>query len=93
MRVQPRLVVYGHMHEGYGTEEMVYDRVGKAYEEISGQEGGWESLLGMVRGVLLGYMVPKSWRHPVRKTTFVNAAVVEGKENHRVKNQAVVVQI
>ena len=93
MRVQPRLVVYGHLYEGYGTEEMVYDRVRKAYEEISGQQGGWENLLGMAWGVLLGYVVPKSWRYPVRKTTFVNAAVVEGRENHRVKNEAVVVQI
>ena len=93
MRVQPRLVVYGHIHEGYGTEEMVYDRVGKAYEEISGQEGGWESLLGMAWCVLLGRLVPKSWRHAVRKTTFINAAVVEGQEDHRVKNEAIVVQI
>ena len=91
--MQPRLVVYGHIHEGYGTEEMVYDRVGKAYEEISGQEGGWESLLGMAWGVVLGHLVSKSWRHPVRKTTFVNAAVVEGRENHRVKNEAIVVKL
>ena len=93
MRVQPRLVVYGHIHEGYGTEETVYDRVGKAYEEISGQGAGWKSLLGMAWGVVLGYLVPKTWRHPVRKTTFVNAAVVEGRENDRVKDEAIVVQI
>ncbi|KAM0804880.1 hypothetical protein BDR22DRAFT_878873 [Usnea florida] len=93
MRVQPRLVVYRHIHEGHGTEEIVYDRVGKAYEEIFGQPGRWDSLLGMAWGVLLGYLVPKSWRHLLRKITFVNAAVVEGCENYVVKNEAVVVQI
>ena len=91
--MQPRLVVYGHIQEGYGTEERVYDGVGKAYEEISGQQAGWESLIGMAWGVLLEYLVPKSWRHPVSKTTFVNAAVVEGWENYMVKNEAIVVQI
>ena len=93
MRAQPRLVVYGHIHEGCGTEEMVYDRVEKAYEEISGHGAGLQSLLGMAWGVLLGYFVPKSWRHSLRKTTFVNAAVVEGWDNYSVKNEAVVVQI
>ncbi|KAF7507691.1 hypothetical protein GJ744_010244 [Endocarpon pusillum] len=28
-RVQTQLVVYGHIHIGYGVEERVYDRVGK----------------------------------------------------------------
>lgn len=47
VRVRPRLVVYGHIHVGHGIEESVYDRVGKVYEQISGQLAGWESLVGI----------------------------------------------
>ena len=93
MRVRPRLVVFGHIHVGHGIEERVYDRVEKAYEQISGQLGGWGSLAGMVWGVMGGYLIPRSWRQPEKRTTFVNAAVVEGWENHVVKNEAVVLQI
>ena len=92
MRVRPRLVVYGHIHVGHGIEERVYDRVGKAYERISGQ-GGWGSLVGMAWGVMCGYLIPKTWRESGRRTTFVNAAVVEGWENHVVKKEAIVLQI
>lgn len=93
VRVQPCLVVYGHIHVGYGTEERVYDQVGKAYEHISGQGAGWGTLLGMAWGVAWGYLIPRSWRRSERRTTFVNAAVVEGWENHKVKNEAVVLQV
>lgn len=92
VRVRPRLVVYGHIHVGYGTER-VYDRVGKAYEQVSGNWAGWGSLVGMVWGVMWGILVPRWWRRPEKTTTFVNAAVVEGWENHVVKNEAVVLQI
>lgn len=91
--MRPRLVVYGHIHVAYGTEERIYDRVGKAYEQISGQWAEWGVLAGMAWGVLLGYLIPSLWRHPERRTTFVNAAVVDGWENYIVKNEAVVLQI
>lgn len=93
LRVRPRLVVYGHIHVGYGVEERVYDGVGKAYERISGQFGGWGNLVCIAWGVMWGYLIPRSWRKPERRTTFVNAAVVEGWENHVVKNEAVVLKI
>lgn len=93
VRVRPRLVTYGHIHVGYGTEERVYDRVGKAYEQISGQGAGWGDVVSMAWGVMLGYLIPRSWRQPERRTGFVNAAVVEGWENHIVKNEAVVLQM
>ncbi|CAD6589239.1 MAG: hypothetical protein ASARMPREDX12_003702 [Alectoria sarmentosa] len=93
LRVQPRLVVYGHIHEGYGTEERVYDRVGEAYEQIFGQLGGWVNLASMAWGIMWGYLIPRSLQQPERRTAFVNAAVVEGWENYMVKNEAVVLQI
>ena len=91
--MRPRLIAYGHIHVGYGIEERVYDRLGKAHEHISGQSGGWESLACIAWGVMWGYLVPRSWREPERRTTLVNAAVVEGWGNHVVKNEAVVLQI
>lgn len=93
IRVRPRLVVYGHIHVGHGVEERVYDRVETAYEQISGQWAGWGSLVGMAWGIMWGRLVPTLWRQPERRTTFVNAAVVEGWENHVVKNQAIVLQM
>ena len=93
VRVRPRLVVFGHIHVGYGTEERVYDRVGKAHERLFGQRAGKGNLAGMAWGVMWGYLLPRSWRRTEGRTTFVNAAVVEGWENHVVKNEAIVLQI
>lgn len=90
---RPRLVVYGHIHIGYGVEEKFYDGVGKAYEGIMGQWGGWLSLIAIALGVIWGAMLPRRWRGKEKRTTFVNAAVVEGWEYHEVKNEALVMQM
>ena len=60
VRVRPRLVVFGHIHVGYETEKRVYDRVGKAYEQNSGQEAGKRNLVGMAWGVMWSYLIPRS---------------------------------
>ena len=91
--MRPRLVAYGHIHVGYGTEERVYDGVGEAYEQISGQLGGCVNLASMAWGIMWGCLIPRLWRQLERRTTFVNAAVVEGWENYIVKNEAVVLQL
>ena len=93
VRVRPRLVVFGHIHVGYGIEERVYDRVGRAFEGIEGGWGGWGDLLGMLGAVIGGWIMPRRWRREEGKTTFVNAAVVEGWEEYKVKNEARVVKI
>ena len=92
-RVPPRLVVFGHIHIGYGIEDRVYDSVGKAYEGIIGGQKGWGSLLGMLGGVLLGRLLSQRLRQQLRRTTFVNAAIVEGWEDYKIKNEAVVLII
>lgn len=93
VRVRPRLVVFGHIHVSYGLEERVYDRVGRAYEGIEGGWGGWANLLGMLGAVIRGWIVRGRWRREEGRTSFVNAAVVEGWEEYKVKNGAVVVKI
>lgn len=92
-RARPRLVVYGHIHVGHKMEREVYDGVGRAHEAILGQWGGWGTLFGMALSVLCGWSVPNFMRGAERRTTFVNAAVVEGWEAHVVKHEATVVQI
>ncbi|KAL8924204.1 MAG: hypothetical protein Q9208_004168 [Pyrenodesmia sp. 3 TL-2023] len=92
-RTRPLMVVYGHIHVGHGTEEMVYDTVGRAFEGIQGGWAGWGSLLKMAAGVAWGHLLPQRWRIQVHETTFVNAAVVEGWEDYKVKNEAVVITI
>ncbi|KAL8705184.1 MAG: hypothetical protein Q9201_001684 [Fulgogasparrea decipioides] len=92
-RARPRLVVFGHIHVGYGKDDRVYDRVGRAYEAILGGWGGWGDLAGMAMAVILGRAVPQRWRRRHGTTTFVNAAVVEGWQEYKVKNTAVVLVI
>ncbi|KAL8657203.1 MAG: hypothetical protein Q9226_002143 [Calogaya cf. arnoldii] len=83
VRSRPRLVVFGHIHVGYGSEERVLDTVGRAHEGIAGGWAGWGSLVKMVVAVTCGRIVPQRWRRSRRRTTFVNAAVVEGWEQYK----------
>lgn len=86
-------MVFGHIHVGYGTEEQIYDTVGRAYEGVFGGWAGWEGCMKMAVAVAGGRIVPRKWRKDANRTTFVNAAVVEGWERYKVKNKAVAVRI
>ncbi|KAL8945487.1 MAG: hypothetical protein Q9183_008077, partial [Haloplaca sp. 2 TL-2023] len=92
-RARPRLVVFGHIHVGRGKEEMVSDCVGRADEAIYGGWGGWTNLFSMATATLWAWVLPKRWRRPVKRTTLVNAAVVEGWEKYESKHEAQVVTI
>ncbi|KAL8992693.1 MAG: hypothetical protein Q9169_006907 [Polycauliona sp. 2 TL-2023] len=92
-RSRPRLVVFGHIHVGYGSEEKVLDTIGQIHEGINGGWAGWASLVKMAAAVVGGRILPQRLRREIRRTTYINAAVVEGWENYKVKNEAVVVEI
>ena len=92
-RVGSKLVVFGHIHVGRGKEELVYDRVGRAYEAIFGGWGGWTNLVSMALATLWARLLPKQWRKPEKRTTLVNAAMVEGWEKYESKYEAQVVSI
>lgn len=93
MRVRPRLVVCGHIQVGYGKEERTYDSAAAAHEAIAGSWAGWGSLIVMAFGVFWSRLIPAQWRKCQRRTTFVNAAVVQGCEKYTIKNEAIVVRI
>lgn len=57
-RSRPRLVVFGHIHVGYGIEEKVFDTVGRAHEGIGAGWAGWGSLAEMLVAVVGGRALP-----------------------------------
>lgn len=96
-RLRPRLHVFGHIHAAYGREdEVVLDGVQRAYEDVMVGWGGWATVARMA--ALVSFASFKRWvvrgGRPVqgRGTTFVNAAVVGGRNNELV-NEPVVVDL
>ncbi|KAL8880356.1 MAG: hypothetical protein Q9198_002216 [Flavoplaca austrocitrina] len=92
-RSRPRLVVFGHIHVGNGSEEKVFDTVGRVHEGIAAGWVGWGSLAKMLVAVVGGRAIPQKWRRRLYPTTYANAAVVEGWEDYKVKNPPILVQI
>ncbi|RMZ89803.1 hypothetical protein DV736_g2978, partial [Chaetothyriales sp. CBS 134916] len=104
-RVRPHLVVFGHIHVGYGREDVRYDKPRKLYEQIinfdSHEDGwnpsGWITLLQLaatlIWSLLYLSLLGRKWMpEGERVTRLVNAAVVGG-SNNELKNQAVVVHL
>ena len=104
-RIRPRLVVFGHIHASYGREDVVLDAVQRAYEDVMAGWAGWEGVVWM--GVLCAWARVQGWfarvlrlqglgskgkRSREKVTTFVNAAVVGGKDN-KLRNEAIVFEL
>jgi hypothetical protein len=68
------LHVFGHAHEGYGVENVTFDSVQRAYDDVMMSKGGFWGLLH------LGYSFLRSFFHAdnASLTSFVNAAMVGG---------------
>lgn len=73
-RVRPRLHVFGHIHEGSGTEWMLFDGLQEAYESTIAAGGGILNLL------LTGVELIKTFLRPAMEARclLVNASVVGG---------------
>jgi predicted phosphodiesterase len=96
-RVRPRLVVFGHIHASYGREDVVLDRVRRAYEEILGDWAGWGTLSWIAAGVLFArvrgfFSTREKMMRAERITTFVNAAAVGGMKNE-LRNQPIAIEL
>ncbi|KAL2159886.1 hypothetical protein VTH06DRAFT_2019 [Thermothelomyces fergusii] len=73
-RVRPRLHVFGHVHEGAGTEWLEFDELQDAYERTVLAGGGLRNLVRVLRAFIHALLRP-----PVEaKCLLVNAAVVGG---------------
>lgn len=94
--IRPRLHVFGHIHASYGREDAVLDSMQRSYEDVMVGWGGWETVGWMMarltweglRWLFRGFRT----REERMTTTFINAAVVGGRDNQLV-NQAVVLDI
>lgn len=87
-RLRPRLHVFGHVHEGYGKEGLVFDGLQAAFERLIICGGGIASLLGVVKEAISSRLAGDG----VVQTILVNAAVVGGLRD-KMKRQPIVFTI
>lgn len=73
-RVRPRLHVFGHVHEGAGTEWILFDRLQAVYERTVAAGGGVGNLLYTAWESAKAYFCPAV----EAKCMLVNAAIVGG---------------
>jgi predicted MPP superfamily phosphohydrolase len=81
-RKRPKLVVFGHIHEGHGREDVAYDFVQAVYDGVTTGEKGLLAVVGMAFVLCfqrLWYVLSGRKRKGV--TTLINAAVVGGQDN------------
>ncbi|KAJ5545230.1 hypothetical protein N7461_007534 [Penicillium sp. DV-2018c] len=79
-RVPPRLHVFGHVHEGAGTEMMLFNGLQEAYERTVAAPGGFLNLL-----LTVWELAKACFRPPVEaKCVLVNPSIVGGlRDNER----------
>ncbi len=87
-RTRPALHVFGHVHEGYGTDMLVFDEFEVSYERIMRGEGGLLDLLRMV----VRLASSRLWPGTPRETRLVNASAVGGLQD-TVKREPTIVRI
>lgn len=73
-RTQPVLHVFGHVHEGYGSEWLNFDNVQQAYERVVLSRGGMFNLLRAVGEFVRNLFVPVK----EARCRLVNASSVGG---------------
>lgn len=79
-RVQPRLHVFGHVHEGAGTEWVSFDKIQLAYETTIVARGGVGNLLWTAWEFVMSYLSPPK----EAKCLLVNPSIIGGlRDNER----------
>lgn len=73
-RVKPQLHVFGHVHEGYGTENLEFNDLQRLFERTVSSHGGIWNLLCMAWATVRTWFVDPG----KTQTILVNAAMVGG---------------
>ncbi len=76
-RVRPRLHVFGHLHAGYGQDELHYDSFEAIYEAVMRHQAGLWGVLKMVF-CMIRAQVSRGKTQEHHHTVLVNAATVGG---------------
>ena len=99
-RVRPSLVVFGHIHDGHGQQDIVYDAVDAAYDGVMTGDKGLVAIFLLAFRLLLrllldNFLVSRWYRSfsPSRYTTLVNAAAVTRKSGQQQQQPAIVVEM
>lgn len=87
-RVKPLIHVFGHIHVGYGTENVVFDRFDTLYEGVMRGKYGVAALLDMARLLIWERMGIENATNA--QTTLINAATVGGFRDDIVRKAVVV---
>lgn len=87
-RVKPRVHVFGHIHDGYGTEYVQYDELQRAHEDVVIAGGG---LLNFGR-VVLEFVKARLGSVKEARGVMVNAAIVGGLRDEQ-RRRAVIVDV
>ncbi|KAH6687363.1 metallophosphoesterase domain-containing protein [Plectosphaerella plurivora] len=91
-RVRPRLHVFGHIHEGAGTETAGFDGLQAAFERTVMARGGVWNLAAAVWHFFGAVLKRIFWGKGLGQCVLVNAAMVSGLRDDR-RRQAVTVVI
>lgn len=84
-RVQPRLVVFGHIHAARGRDVINYNRFSYHYDGVSKGMSGFRAVVLMAISTITRRACLKIKSKPAdnsKATLLVNAAVVGGLQNH-----------
>lgn len=86
--MKPRVHVFGHIHDGYGTEYVQYDELQRAHEDVVIAGGG---LLNFGR-VVLEFVKARLGSVKEARGVMVNAAIVGGLRDEQ-RRRAVIVDV
>lgn len=87
-RVRPRLHIFGHVHEGYGTEWLDFDAVQEAYERTVVAGGGLWNVIRLAVAFIRAMLRPGA----EARSLLVNPCIVGGLRDDE-RRKPIVVQI
>ena len=85
-RVQPKLAVFGHIHDGYGEVNLFHDGVESSAEEITLRRRGISALIKMACALVVCIWKALVDGQGPQCTKLVNAAVAAGEATHAEKS-------